>query len=60
MYLPYRVKPLKGIFPAVLGYKGGGIMVEVGEGVTSILVTGRTWKGTAFGGKRSFAIARHA
>ena len=50
MHLPYRVKPLKGIFPAVLGYKGAGIMVEVGEGVTSILVTGRTWKGTAFGG----------
>ena len=50
MHLPYRVKTLKGIIPAVLGYKGAGIMVEVGEGVTSILVTGRTWKGTAFGG----------
>ncbi len=35
MHLPYRVKSLKGIVPAVLGYKGAGIMVEVGEGVTS-------------------------
>jgi len=60
MHLSYGVKTLKGIVRAVLGYKGAGFMVEVGEGVTSILVTGRTWKGTAFGGKRSFAIARHA
>ena len=34
MHLPYRVKPLKGIVSAVLGYKGAGIMVKVGEGVT--------------------------
>lgn len=52
MHLPYRVKPLKGIFPAVLGYKGAGIMVEVGEDVASVFVTGRTWKGTRFGGEK--------
>jgi S-(hydroxymethyl)glutathione dehydrogenase/alcohol dehydrogenase len=28
----------EGIFPAVLGHEGGGIVVEVGEGVTSVKV----------------------
>lgn len=28
----------EGIFPAVLGHEGGGIVVEVGEGVTSVSV----------------------
>lgn len=28
----------EGIFPAVLGHEGGGIVVEVGEGVTSVAV----------------------
>ena len=43
-------------FPAVLGHKAVGIVVEVGEvgevgeDVSSVLVTGRTWKGTGFGG----------
>lgn len=26
----------EGVFPAVLGHEGGGIVVEVGEGVTSL------------------------
>src|SRR5476651_2189675 len=28
----------EGLFPAVLGHEGGGIVVEVGEGVTSVKV----------------------
>jgi len=42
----------EGLFPAVLGHEGAGIVVEVGEGVTSVrpVVTGRRWLGTAFGG----------
>ncbi|MBC2181497.1 S-(hydroxymethyl)glutathione dehydrogenase/class III alcohol dehydrogenase [Listeria booriae] len=28
----------EGVFPAVLGHEGGGIVVEVGEGVTSVAV----------------------
>lgn len=44
-------------FLAVLGHKTVGIVVE---DVSSVLVTGRTWKGTGFSGeKRAFAIARH-
>ena len=47
-------------FPVVLGHKNVDIIVEVGEDVSSVLVTGRTWKGTGFSGeKRAFAIARH-
>lgn len=26
----------EGVFPAVLGHEGGGVVVEVGEGVTSV------------------------
>ena len=26
----------EGVFPAVLGHEGGGVVVEVGEGVTSL------------------------
>ena len=26
----------EGVFPAVLGHEGGGIVIEVGEGVTSV------------------------
>jgi Zn-dependent alcohol dehydrogenase len=70
----------EGLFPAILGHEGAGIVVDVGPGVTSVkkgdrdwcqsviigvapagaeiatrpfqLVTGRVWKGTAFGGAR--------
>ena len=28
----------EGIFPAVLGHEGGGIVVEIGEGVTTLAV----------------------
>ena len=84
----------EGLFPAILGHEGAGIVVDVGAGVTSLrtgdqsvdlmrqalecchrgwgvsviigvagagkeistrpfqLVTGRVWKGTAFGGAR--------
>ena len=28
----------KGLFPAILGHEGGGIVVELGEGVTSLAV----------------------
>ncbi|GJC32649.1 hypothetical protein KAM398_26520 [Acinetobacter sp. KAM398] len=31
-------------FRPVLGHKGVGIVVEVGEDVSSVLLTGRTWK----------------
>ena len=54
----------EGLFPAVLGHEGAGIVVEVGEsiiiGVAGAgqeistrpfqLVTGRVWRGSAFGG----------
>ena len=36
-------------FLAVLGHKGVGIVVE---DVASVFVTGRTWKGTRFGGEK--------
>ena len=39
-------------FLAVLGHKTVGIVVDVGEDVASVLVTGRTWKGTGFGGEK--------
>ncbi|HEX2257090.1 MAG TPA: alcohol dehydrogenase catalytic domain-containing protein [Afifellaceae bacterium] len=47
----------EGLFPSVLGHERAGIVVDVGPGVTSVkrpfqLVTGRVWKGTAFGGAR--------
>jgi Zn-dependent alcohol dehydrogenase len=50
----------EGLFPAILGHEGAGGVVEVGPGVTTLkagdhvipLVTGRVWKGTAFGGAR--------
>ncbi len=57
----------EGLFPAILGHEGAGVVVDVGPGVTTLrrgdhviplytpecrLVTGRVWKGTAFGGAR--------
>ena len=38
MPLPYRAMIPKGLFPAILGHEGGGVVVEVGEGVTSLAV----------------------
>ncbi|MBN4059184.1 alcohol dehydrogenase catalytic domain-containing protein [Endomicrobium sp. AH-315-J14] len=48
------------LFPAILGHEGAGVVVEVGPAGSGQeiatrpfqLVTGRVWKGTAFGGAR--------
>ena len=47
----------EGRFPAILGHEGAGIVVDVGAGREILtrpfqLVTGRVWKGSAFGGAR--------
>lgn len=36
MHLRFLVQILEGVFPAVLGHEGAGIVVQVGEGVTSV------------------------
>ena len=36
MPLPFQVMILKVFFPAILGREGAGVVVEVGEGVTSV------------------------
>ena len=38
----------EGLFPAILGHEGGGIVESVGEGVTSVAEGGSVGEGVTF------------